>query len=162
MTLHPAPHYSTRGISMLMLAAFAAVAAWLFVPWDRAGSGFGGGGDAALPPSIRLDGDVTSESTQGDITRLLVPVTLRGDEPLALPDGGRVRAETLLGEGASAAVPATYTLTWLAGNGDGLLESGERALLTVDLPANSGVREQNPLRLVIFPGESTSLVVEIQ
>jgi len=160
MTLHPAPSYSTRALSFLLLAAFAGLAMWLFMPWDRAGSGIDGGGNAALPPSLRLDGEVRSESTQGDITRLTVPVTLRGDEPLALADGGRVRAETLLGEGASAAVPATYVLTWLEGDGDSLLEPAERALLTIDLPANSGVRGDNPLRLVIFTGESTSLIIE--
>ncbi len=160
MTINPAARYSTRGISLVMLAAFAGVAMWLFLPWGRAGSGFGGGGDAALPSSVRLDGDVGVESTQGDITRLTVPVALRGDESIALPDGGRVRAETLLGEGASAAVPATFTVTWLDGNGDQSLDAGERALLTIDLPANSGVRAENALRLVVMPGTSTPLVIE--
>ena len=160
MTLHPAGQFSTRALSMLMLAAFAGVALWLFVPWDRAGSGWGAGGDAALPPSLRVDGDIQVETIDGSVTRLVIPVSLRGQQGIALTEGANVRAETLLGEGAAAAVPATASVTWLDGNNDRMLDSDEHALLTVNLPAGSSVHPANPLRLVVQPGTTAALVIE--
>ena len=61
---------------------------------------------------------------------------------------------------ASAAVPATYTLAWLDGNGDRILDPGEHALLTVDLPAVSTVHPNNPLNLVLKPADGSTLVIE--
>ena len=85
----------------------------------------------------------------------------RGDEGIALPAIGRVRAETLISESASAAVPATYTVAWLDGNGDSILDPGEHAVLTVDLPPTSSVHPDNPLGLVITARTSgVALVIE--
>jgi hypothetical protein len=157
MTLNPA--YSTRTVSLLLIAAFAAVALWLFLPWDRSASNWDGSGDAALPPTLKVDGTVDVTSKDNVVTRLVIPVTLWGDEGVAL-GGGTVRAETSLSESAAAAVPATYSVEWLSGNGDSILDKGEQALVTVDLPERTSVHPGNPLRIVIKPVDSVSLVIE--
>ncbi|HYM16764.1 MAG TPA: hypothetical protein VEZ14_14525 [Dehalococcoidia bacterium] len=153
MTLNPAT-YSTRSVSMVMLAVFAATALWLFAPWGGghgAGSG-GGNAGAALPPSLKLDGQVQVQTQGNVVTRLVVPLTVRGTQGILLTDdSGNMRAETLMSATAAAAVPAHYTVTWLNGNGDHVLDPGERAILTVDLPAHSSVHPGNPLDLVIYP-----------
>lgn len=159
MTLHPAAN-PTRAMTLLMLAFLGGVALWLFQPWGSTNTDWNGAGSAALPPSLKVAGDV-SVTTNGDVvTRLEVPLALRGDDGLALTDGGRLHAETILGEGASAAVPATYTLTWPAGDGDDILEPGEQALLTVDLPERSSIHPGNPLALVLKPAGSIALRIE--
>ena len=165
MTLNPAT-YPTRTLSLLMLAAFAGVALWLFAPWSI-GSGTGtpssSGSDAsdALPVSLKVDGDVTVETHANVVTRLVVPLAVRGNESIALGnDSGKLRAETAMSDSASAAVPATYNVTWLGGNGDRILDPGEHALLTVDLPAASSIHPDNPLRLVIAEANGTNLVIE--
>lgn len=155
MLLNPA--YSTRTISLLLVAAFAGFALWLFQPWD-AGSGWTGG-DAALPPSLKVDGEVQVTAQNNVVTRLVVPIALRGDEGIAI-DGSKIRAETSLAETAAAAVPATFSLDILDGNGDRVIDPGEHALLTVDLPENTSVHPGNPLRLVIQPSASVSLIIE--
>ncbi len=156
--------YSTRSISILMLAAFAGAAIWLFAPLGQGGgSGSGGGGnaEAGLPPSLKVDGAVQVDSHDNIVTRLVVPLAVRGTSGIALTDdSGKLRAETFMAETASAAVPATYTLTWLDGNGDHILDPGEHALLTVDLPAVSTIHPNNPLNLVIKPAEGSPLVIE--
>lgn len=158
MTIHPA-RYSTRSLSLLMVAAFAGIAVWLLAPWD--GWGARTGGDAALPSSLRVDGTVDVTTTDGVVTRLVVPLALRGEDGLRIAtDGARLRAETELSESAAAAVPATFTLTWLDGNGDDTLDPGEHAVLTADLPERSSVRPGNPLDLVIKPADGSSLVIE--
>lgn len=157
MTLNPA--YSTRTVSLLLIAAFAAIALWLFLPWDRAASNWDGSGDAALPPSLKVDGDVHVTAKDDVVTRLVVPVALWGDEGVAL-GGGTVRAETSLSESAAAAVPATYTVEWLTGNGDTVLDKGEQAVITVELPERTSVHPGNPLRVVIKPIDSVSLIIE--
>lgn len=159
MTLHPAAH-STRTLSLLMFAALAGIALWLFLPWDGGGASFGGGGNAALTPSLKVAGPVDVTSDGDVVMKLVVPLTLRGDEGLAIPATGAVRAETSLSESAAAAVPATYSLEWLDGNGDSVLDPGERALLTVDLPGRTSIHPENPLRLVIKPTDSVALVIE--
>ncbi|HEY8173253.1 MAG TPA: hypothetical protein VIH21_09190 [Dehalococcoidia bacterium] len=158
MTLNPV--YSTRSLSLLLVAAFAGMALWLFLPWDRAGSGWSDSGDAALPPSLRVDGAVEVTSNGNIVTRLVVPLALRGDEGISLGDAGTIRAETFMSESAAAAVPATYSVAWLDGNGDQILDSGEHAVLTVNLPERSSVHPANPLRLVIHPVGSVALVIE--
>ena len=153
--------YSTRALSSLFVAAAAGVALWLFLP-AIAGSSFGGGsGDnAALPPSLRVDGQVESTTTGGVVTRLVVPLAVRGEQGIDLGDDFQLRAETFMSESASAAVPATYAIEWLGGNGDSMLDPGENAVLTVNLPAPSSVREGNPLRLVLKPVQGVNLVIE--
>ena len=156
--------YSTRPISLVMLAAFGGLALWLFLPWGGGSSSSSGSGDdagAALPPSLRVDGAVQVESHDNIVTRLIVPLAVRGGESIALTDeGGRMRAETLMGETASAAVPAHYSVAWLDGNGDRNLDPGEHATLTVDLPARSSIHPGNPLRLVLRPASGGSLIIE--
>lgn len=154
------PAYSTRHISMLMLAVFAGIALWLFVPWGRLGGGFGSDGNAALPPSLQVDGTVDVTSVDGVVTRLVVPLAVRGDDGIVLGDRATVRAETFMAPTAAAAVPTTHSIAWLDGNGDERLDPGEHAVLTVDLPARTSVHPQNPLRLVIKPVDSMPLVIE--
>lgn len=157
MLLNPA--YSTRSVSLLFLGACAALALWLFQPWG--GGSFGSsGGNAAMPPKLELNGDVQVTARDNVVTRLVVPVTAAGDEGVALPEHGYVRAETALSDTSAAAVPAIYSISWLDGNGDGVLDPGEHALLTVDLPDVSSVHPGNPLRLVIRPTDSVSIAVE--
>ena len=157
MALNPAT-YSTRSVSMLMLAAFGGLALWLFAPW---GGGMGSGASAQLPPSLKVAGQVQVESHDNVITRLVVPLAVRGNEGIALTDdSGAIRAETEMSDTAAAAVPAHYSIIWTGGNGDKVLDPGEQALLTVDLPSRSSVHPGNPLRLVIRTTDGGSLVIE--
>jgi hypothetical protein len=57
-------------------------------------------------------------------------------------------------------VPSTYAVAWLDGNGDEMLDPGEHAVLTVDLPYPSAVHPGNPLELIIRPVEGMPLVIE--
>jgi hypothetical protein len=164
MALNPAT-YSTRSLSILMFAAFAGAAIWLFAPLGGGGSGSGsgssGGANASLPSSLKVDGVVQVESRDNIVTRILVPLAVRGTQGIPLADdSGNLRAETAMADTASAAVPATYTLAWLDGNGDRILDPGEHALLTVDLPAVSTVHPNNPLNLVLKPADGSTLVIE--
>lgn len=151
----------TRALSTLMIAAFAGIALWMFGP--AIGASFSGGGspdNAALPASLKVDGEVQSAS-QGDVvTRLIVPLAVRGDQGIDLGGDFQLRAETVMALGASAAVPATYTIDWRGGNGDSVLDPGEKAVMTVDLPAPSSVHPDNPLRLVLRPAQGVNLVIE--
>ncbi len=159
MMFNPAVH-STRTVTLVLLAAFAGIAVWLFAPWDGSGS-WNGDGSAALPPSLAVDGTVQVSSENDIVTRLVVPLTVRGDELIALPeDNAALRVETAMSESATAAVPATWTITWLDGNGDRNLDPGERAELTVQLPSRSSIHPDNPLRIVLKPTASTALVIE--
>ncbi len=164
MVLNPATH-STRSISLLMFAAFAGVALWLFAPVGLGGSGSGsssgngGSASAALPSSLKVDGAVQVESRDNIVTRLVVPLALRGSQSINL-DGGKLRAETAMSDTAAAAVPATYSVTWLDGNGDRMLDAGEHALLTVNLPAVSTVHPGNPLNLVVTAADGSKLTIE--
>lgn len=161
MALNHAP-YSTRPLSLLMLAAFAGVALWLFAPGFSGGGASPGGSESApgqLPSMLSRSGDTVVETTDGNITHIVVPVSLRGDDPIDLA-GGTLRAETALAETALAAVPAAYSIDWQSGDGDALLEPGETALLTADLPENNNVSPDNPLRLVLKTSSGPSLIVE--
>jgi hypothetical protein len=164
MALNPAT-YSTRSISLIMLAAFAGVALWLFAPWGGQGGGSGSDGgtnaQAGLPPSVKVDGQAQAESHNGVVTRLVVPLAVRGDSGIALNDDtGGMRAETAMSDSASAAVPVACDLKWLDGNGDHVLDPGEHAVLTVDLPSASTVHPENPLRLVLRTPSGGTLVIE--
>ena len=164
MALNPAT-YSTRSMSLVMLAAFAGVALWMFAPWGGQGGGSSPGGStdasAGLPPSLKVDGQTQVESHSGVVTRLVVPLAVRGDTGIALSDdSGAMRAETAMSDTASAAVPVTYSVKWLDGNGDQILDPGEHALLTVDLPAVSTIHPENPLRLVLRPRGGGTLIIE--
>lgn len=160
MALNPALN-PTRSVSYVMLAAFAGLALWLFVPWGGgggSGSGAGGDGQASLPASLKIDGPVQVESQDDVVTRLVLPLSVRGDEGIVID--GRMRAETEMSESAAAAVPAQYSVAWSDGNGDNLLDPGEHAVMTVDLPERSSVHPGNPLRLVIRTPEGGTLVIE--
>ncbi len=161
MALNPAT-YSTRSLSLLMLAAFAGVALWMAEPSGFGLSGQGSGGaspGAQLPSSLKVDGVVEVETHDNIVTQLVVPLTLRGTPGIAL-DGARLRAETAMSETASAAVPTTHMVSWLDGNGDQVLDPGEHALLTIDLPAVSTVHPGNPLNLVVTTADGAALVIE--
>jgi hypothetical protein len=95
------------------------------------------------------------------VTRLVVPLTVRGDDGIVLTEGRRLHASTHMSESASAAVPATYRVEWPASDGDEILEPGERAIVTVDLPSPSSVHAGNPLDLIIRPIDGVALTVEI-
>jgi len=167
MPLHPAA-YSTRSLSLVMLAALAGFGLWLFAPWGNApgagsGSSSGGSGDAnaSLPPSLRVDGVVQIEAHDNVVTKLIVPLAVRGSEPLALvEDDGGMRAETAMSDTATASVPARYSVAWLDGNGDRLLDPGEHAVLTVDLPERSSVHPGNPLSLRLHDAQGGTLIIE--
>jgi hypothetical protein len=154
------PGYSTRSVSLIVLAAIAGVGLWLFMPFGLGGGAPGGESmPSQLPSMLRLDGAVEAE-TQGDVvTGLVVPISVRGDQSIDL-SSGKLRAETALAETALAAVPADYTVDWLNGNGDQRLDPSEAALLNVDLPDKSSVHPQNPLRLVFVPDNGPALVIE--
>jgi hypothetical protein len=158
MALNPAI-YSTRSISLIALALFAGVALWLLEPWSFGGGSNGESSPGQLPSMLRVDGGVQVETTGDVVTKLVVPIAVRGDQSIDL-SGGDLRAETALAETALAAVPATYGVAWQDGNGDRLLDPGERALLTVDLPEKSSVHPDNPLRLVFKPGAGPTLIIE--
>ncbi len=160
MALSPTT-YSTRSLSLVMIAAFAGLGLWLFAPFGQ-GSGGSTGGESApsqLPSILRLNGDVQIQ-TMGDIvTELVVPISVRGNESIDLSIG-KLHAETALAETALAAVPTTYTVEWQSGNADQLLDPGETALLKVTLPENSSVHPDNPLRLVFVPEAGPTLIIE--
>ncbi len=165
MALNPAT-YSTRSLSLLMFAAFVGAALWLFAPagFGFSGSGTGSGSDgnagAALPSSLKVDGVVQVESHDDIVTRLVVPLSLRGSQGITLSNDAKLRAETAMSETAAAAVPATFTVVWLDGNGDSILDAGEHAVLTVDLPAVSTVHPGNPLNLVLKSTDGSTLTIE--
>ncbi len=159
MLLLPA-RFSTRAVSLLMLAAFAGIALWLFQPWSRASSESHGGRGGPPPPSLKVDGQVQVQ-TQGDVvTGLVVPITVRGSKGVAIPDDGKMRAETSLSQTAAAAVPAAYTVKWLDGDGDHVLDLGEHAELIVTLPPHTSVHPANPLRLVLRTPDGGTLAIE--
>jgi hypothetical protein len=151
----------TRALSSLFIAACAGIALWMFVP-AIGGSSFGGdsGDNAALPPSLKVDGRVQVTTQDDVVTRLVVPLAVRGDEGIDLGGDFQLRAETAMSESAAAAVPAIYAIDWLDGNGDTVLDPGEHAVMTVDLPAPSSVHPDNPLRLVLKPAQGVNLVIE--
>lgn len=154
------PSYSTRSISVLMLAAFSGLGLWLFAPFGVTGGA--GGGESApsqLPALIRVDGAVVVETEGDEVTSLSIPISVRGDDSIDLT-GAKLRAETALAETALAAVPAGFDIEWTSGNGDLVLDPGESAVLNVQLPSNSSVHADNPLDLVFTPAAGPTLIVE--
>jgi hypothetical protein len=162
MALNPAT-YSFRSLSLIMFAALAGGAIWIFSSAGLPGTGNGGGGStssAELPSSLKVDGQVQVESNDNVVTRLVVPLALRGSQGIALDSTTKLHAETAMSETAAAAVPATYAIAWLDGNGDQILDPGEHATLTVELPTVSTIHPGNPLDLVIRTADGSSLRIE--
>jgi hypothetical protein len=143
---------------MLGFAALLALAMWALLPGFS--PSWPGDGNASLPASLRVDGTVEATTSQGSVSRLVVPLAVRGDAPMLLTEDGRLHASTFMSESAAAAVPSTYTLEWLDGNGDEFLDPGEHAVLTVDLPVPSPVRAENELEIIIRPVVGAPLVIE--
>ncbi len=52
----------------------------------RSGGGGVSGAGAELPPSLKVAGHVQVESHDNVVTRLVVPLTVRGNEGIALSD----------------------------------------------------------------------------
>jgi hypothetical protein len=157
MVLRPAAH-STRPISLLLIAALAAAGLWMLAPWG-ASFGAGGIGSDAPRPEIVAGDDVQVTAEAGIVRRLVVPVTLHGSDGIALGDGAG-RAETAMSDTAVAAVPVTYTVQWTSADDDGVLEPGEQATITVELPTSTSVLPHNPLDLVLKPTAGGTLVIE--
>ena len=158
MTLNPAFSSPTRMLTIMAVAAFGAMALWLFLPggsqtWMRSGN-------AAPSPSLHVAGAVGVTSVDNVVTELVVPLAVRGNDGITLTEGGRLHATTLMSDTASAAVPATYTVAWLDGNGDEVLDPGEHAVLTVALPSPSSVHPGNPVDLIIRPIDSIPVTIE--
>jgi hypothetical protein len=153
--------FSTIPVSLVLLTAFAGAALWLFQPWAFALSAAGGGssGGGALPLSVKVNGPVRVQSEGDVVRRLVVPIAVGGQQAFPL-DGAVLRAETEMSPTAAAAVPATYSLRWLDGNGDNVLDPGEHAELTVDLPANTSVHPQNRLDLVFKTAAGGTLSIQ--
>jgi hypothetical protein len=160
MTLNPALTFPTRALASIAAAAFLAAAMWLVLPAASQTSWPSSSGKASLPASLQVDGEVAVHSTDGVVTSLTVPLSVLGDESIILTEGGRLHASTFMSETAAAAVPSRYSVAWLDGNGDELLDPGEHAVLTVELPYPSPVREGNPLELIIRPVEGLPFVIE--
>jgi hypothetical protein len=158
------PHLMPRPLSLAVLAAFLTVGLWLFVPWGRLHNSFSssGGTDnhAAAAPSLKTDGPSQIDSQDNVVTRLVVPISVSGSGVRLPAASGTLRAETSLSESAAAAVPGTFGVHWLDGNGDDMLDPGEHAQLIVDLPARSSIHPANPLRLVVTTADGALLPVE--
>ena len=163
MTLRPAALYASRTVWLVLLVALTGVLVWMLATWDRSGPDVPAPEGEAAALSLVVEGAVSVEAASGAVVRLVVPLTVQGaGDSIALGGAsGRVRAETVLGDGATAAVPALgYDVRWLDGDGDDALDAGEHAELTVELPAGSSVRAENPLRLVVMPADGASLTIE--
>jgi hypothetical protein len=158
MALNPAHALPLRTLWLASIAVLLAAALWLF--WRDGAPIWTGSGDAALPPSLKVDGAVTSTVQDGAVIQIRVPLTLRGSDAIHLVQDGRIHAVTYMAETASAAVPATYDVEWLDGNGDEFLDADEHVVMTVDLPAGSPVTVENPAKLVIKPIDSMPLTIE--
>jgi flagellin-like protein len=161
MPLNPAAQLPTRTIAMLTLAAFAAITVWMFAPSGGDTSWGGTDSTASLAPSLAVDGEVQVTSAGDSVTQLVVPLAVRGEDGILLTEGRRLHATTVMSESASAAVPADYSVAWSNGNGDEVLDPGEQAVLTVDLPSPSSVHPGNPIDLIIRPVEGVALTVSI-
>ena len=161
MILNPAARFPVGHLFLALAAAFAALGVWAFAPSGGDTSWGGTDGAASLPPSLAVDGEVAVSTSGDSVTQLIVPLTVRGEDGITLTEGNRLHASTFMSESAAAAVPATYSVEWTNGNGDEILDPGEQAVLTVDLPSPSSVHPSNPLDLIIRPVEGVALTVQI-
>jgi hypothetical protein len=150
--------FPARSLLIVAAAAVIGMALWLYAPAITSIRG-GSDGRAALPASLQVDGTVEVISANGMVSRVVVPLSVRGDDPILLTEGRRLHASTFMSDTAAAAVPAQYTLEWLDGNGDDFLDPDEHAVLTVDLPVPSPVRPENPMELIIRPVDGVPLVI---
>jgi hypothetical protein len=158
MTFPLAATFPARTLLIMAGAAFIGIAMWLYAPaFNSVGSG--DDGSAALPASLQVDGTVEVTAADNMVSRLVVPLSVRGDERILLTEGRRLHASTFMSDTAAAAVPAQYSLAWLDGNGDEFLDPGEHAVLTVDLPVPSPVSPENPMELIIRPVDGVPLVI---
>ena len=159
MPTHPA-QFSTRPLSLLLVAAFAAMALYMFQPWSLVRSASPhDASNAALPSTLRLDGQAQATTQDGIVRTLVVPIALHGQDAISL-DGAVLRAETDMSPTAAAAVPATFSLRWLDGNGDSVIDPGEHVELTANLPDKTSVYAQNPLALVFRTADGGTLRIE--
>lgn len=158
MTLPLTSPLPIRMMLLMGLVALAGLALWVYAP---SGTGWIGGseGGASSPSALTVDGNVEVTSENGMVSRLVVPLSVSGDERILLTEGRRIHAATFMSETAAAAVPAAYSLAWLDGNGDEFLDPGEHAVLTVDLPVPSPVRAENAMELIIRPVDGLPLVI---
>lgn len=158
MTLPLTSMLPTRAFLVLVAVAIAGMALWLYAPADTNWLGSSDGGASSVS-ALEVDGTVDVVSENGMVSRLMVPLSVSGDERILLTEGRRLHASTFMSETAAAAVPAKYTLAWLDGNGDEFLDPGEHAVLSVDLPVPSPVRAENPMELIIRPVDGLPLVI---
>ena len=129
MALNPAHVLDPISSRLLMLAAFAGVALWMFAPWGgRAATPAGARRLAELPPSLKVDGTVQVESHDNVVTRLVVPLAVRGNDGHR-PDRRQrraSRAETAMSDdGMRPRCRRRTPSVWLDGNGDNVLDPGE-------------------------------------
>jgi hypothetical protein len=151
----------SRTMTLLALAAFAAAAFWFAQPWRHVSSALPGfGTDAPMAAALHVDGQPQVDTQDGIVRHLVVPVVNDGGESIDFTDA-RLRAETVMGEGAAAAVPADYSITWSGGRGDNVLRSGEQATLDVTLPAKTSVYPDNPLALVFTTPDGQAWRIDV-
>lgn len=160
MTLNRAAPFERRTM-ILLCGALLAFAIWALAPLAADGGWIGADSAASSQPSLAVDGDVQVTTSGDSVTQLVVPLAVRGEDGIVLTEGGRLHATTHMSESASAAVPATYSVAWQNGDGDEVLDPGEQAIVTVDLPAPSSVHPGNPVDLIIRPVEGLALTVKI-
>jgi hypothetical protein len=159
MPTHPV-QLSTRPVSLLLVAAFAALALYMFQPWSHVRSASpNDASDAGVPSTLQTDGKAQATAQGGIVRTLVVPIALHGQDAISL-DGAVLRAETEMSPTAAAAVPASYSLRWLDGNGDRVIDPGEHVVLTANLPDKTSVYPQNPLALVFRTADGGTLRIE--
>jgi hypothetical protein len=161
MTLNRTAILSPRIILVAVFGSITAVALSMFLPSGVDTYWGGTDGTASLPPSLAVDGEVAVTTSGDSVTQLVVPLVVRGEDGIALTEGNQLHVSTFMSESAAAAVPATHTVAWTNGNGDEILDPGEQAVLTVDLPSPNSVHEGNPIDLIIRPVEGVALTVTL-
>lgn len=112
--------------------------------------------------SMELSGAVVATSDGTEVTDLVLNVTLAAGGSAVNWDPSATTNRTIVSyiDDSLTINDLTYTSTDITGDGDSLLEPGESALLTVDLPANNNVDPANPLDLVLRLAAGPSLVIE--
>ena len=62
-------------------------------------------------------------------------------------------------DSAAREAAITYTVTWISGDGDDLLEVGELAEITVELPATIDLATNEEFTLEVLPPAGGSLLI---
>lgn len=111
---------------------------------------------------LKIQGEVRAETQNNAISRLVVPLAVRGDQNnIALPgESGTLSVEVAWSETASAVIPATYTLRRLEADRTALFSPGEQAELTIELPATPPIRPEHSVDLVIRTANGERLVIQ--